>query len=405
MVLALVLAACGGGTDGNGAADDGQASPGDQTEDATPTAAAGGEGPITIGSTLPLTSAVSDQAEQLRDGYELAMKEINADGGVLGRELELVVEDDQFDAARARELTRQLITEDDIVALLGSFGSAQSLTQSAEAESAGIPGIYPFASVAEMVERDFKNVFNLYPLSEAAEQAADNFLQDVVQPESVGILYVDNPFAISGAEASRETLEDAGISVPVFEKYALDTSDFTSLVTRAQEAGVDALKNIGYANHHVAYMQAISQTGFDAEAVYSETQIPFEQRAQEALGEAANLALGQPYWYRGATPDFEAAFEEEYGYAPEIQAVFGYSAMQVLADAIERAGSTDPEALRSALADTDLQTPMGTIRFDERGAYDRNFRIAQLQDGEVVIVWPEDEANGEFQPWVPVNER
>jgi branched-chain amino acid transport system substrate-binding protein len=348
------------------------------------------DGPIKIAAVLPLTSPVSAQAELLRNGYQMAIDEANESGELPdGREIELVVEDDKFDPAQAKQLTRQQIGEGDVTAVLGSFGSATSLTQSGEAEAAGIPGVYPFASVADMVERGFEYVFNTYPLSIDAERSFDDFLLSEVKPEKVALFYVDNPFAISGAEASKQMLEDAGVQVPVFEKYANDTTDFTQLLSQAKSAGVDVIKNIGYENNYAGYIQAVQQIEPDVDAVYMETQIPFEPTYQEVVGDSVNGIFGTATWYPGATPEFEQAYQEKYGEHAETQAVFGYSAAQVLIEAIKEAG-TDRDELRDALSETQLSTPMGEIQFDERGAYVTEFRIGQLVDGEVNVVWPKD---------------
>lgn len=356
-------------------------------------------GTIKIATVLPLTSAVSAQAELLRNGYQMAIDEANASGDLPDdKKIELVVADDKFDPAQAKQLTREQLGEGGVVAVLGSFGSATSLTQSEEAASAGVPGVYPFASVQDMVERGYDTVFNTYPLSVDAEKSFDDFLLSEVKPKQVGLFYVDNPFAISGAEASKKMLEDAGVEVSVFEKYAPDTTDFTQLVAKAKSAGVDVLKNIGYENNYAGYVQAVAQVKPQVEAVYMETQIPFEPTYQKVVGNSVSGILGTATWYPGATPDFEKAYEEKYGEAAETQAVFGYSAAKVLIDAIERAG-TDKEELRDALADSDVETPMGDITFDDRGAYVTEFRIGQLVDGEVLTVWPKDaEGAVAFQP-------
>jgi branched-chain amino acid transport system substrate-binding protein len=366
---ALALSGCGGLADDSGSASD---------------------GPIKIVATLPLTSPVSAQAKLLQNGYQMAVDEANKSGDLPdGRKLELVVADDKFDPAQAKQLTRQQLGGGGVTAVLGSFGSAVSLTQSEEAATAGVPGVYPFASVPDMVERGYDTVFNTYPLSVDAEKSFDDFLTSEVKPTKVAILYVDNPFAISGAEASKKALEAAGVEVPVFEKYAIDTSDFTQLMAKVKASGADVVKNIGYENNYTGYMQAVAQVKPPVKAVYMETQIPFEPTYQDVVGTDVTGVLGTATWYPGATPDFEKAYKDKYGTDAETQAVFGYSAAEVLIHAIEQAG-TDKKALTKALAETDLDTPMGHITFDDRGAYVTEFRVGQLVDGKVDIVWPKD---------------
>jgi len=384
-VLALALVAgCGGGDSGG---DDGSG------------------GAIKVGASLPLTSPLSAEAESLQSGYEMAAEDINADGGVDGQDIEIDIADDKADPALAKQLTQKQITQDGVAAVLGSFGSATSLTQSTEAARSNIPGVYPFASEETMVERGLDTVFNLYPLSQQAEASTDEFLVNQVKPKKVAIVYVDNPFAIGGAESSKETLEGEGIEVPVFEKIGLE-SQFIGPVAKAKQAGVDVIKAIGYNTNYTSYVQALEQTDLDVDVATFETQIPFEKRSIDTVGKkAAELIVGNPYWLLGQTPDFDKAYKEKYGKAPEFQAVLGYSAVQVLAEALKEAGSTEPDAIREALAATDMETVVGRITFDERGQYNQQPTVGQLVDGEVVTIWPEDKADGELAPWVPISQR
>lgn len=380
LLMAALLAACGGDTGAN-------------------------SDEILVGTTLPLTSPLSAEAESIRDGYQMAIDEINTEGGIDGRQIKLLVEDDRADPALAKQLTSKLIAQEGVVAILGSFGSAASLTQSAETERHGIPGIYPEASVEEMVTRGYENVFNLYPLSAQAERSMDEFLLAEVKPQKVAIMYVDNPFAIAGAEASKKSLEAAGVKVAVFEKYAID-SDALGPVSKAKRAGVDVIKNIGYATNYTSYMQALKQTDLNVKAAVFLTQIPFDHRWIKTVGpKVANGIIGNPYWYKGATPEFEAAYEQKWNRPAVLESILGYTSVQVLADAIERANTTEKDALRAALKKTDLETVYGKVSFDERGAYSPKIVVGQLVDGKVVTLWPQDAANGTWKPWVQQSKR
>ena len=411
LLLALLLVASGcGGDDGSEpsaaspTAGGETGTPGDDPGEPTPTTEptdASGE-PILLGATLPLTGPVAGPAENLRNGYQMAIDEINAAGGVCeGQPLELLIEDDAFDPTQAKQLTEKLITSDGVVAMLGTYGSGVALTASAEAERHQVPNIQAFASAPEIIDRGFEYLFNTFRMSTQAEAAFDEFMQTVVEPavSSVAILYVDNPFAIPGAEESRERLEAAGIEVPLFERFAFDTSDFSGLVAQARQAEVDVIKHLGYQPHHIALMQALQQQNVAPTVVYTETQYAFARPVLEQLGDSANWVLGNPNWYPGLTPEFEEKYEAEFGSPTDTEGAWGYAVVEMMRQALEDADCGDSQAIRDALADGEFETIVGNISFNEQGQNEAPTQIAQLQDGEVVILWPESDATGEWQPF------
>lgn len=376
-VLTLGLAACGG------------------AGEATNT----GGGTIDIGATLPLTGTQSAPADSVRKGYQLAVDAVNAEGGINGKKINLKIEDDKFDPVQAKQLTKQLIARDRVVAMLGTYGSATGITQSAEADRAGVPGVYPYSSAPSMVERGLKNVFNLYPLSADSERVMDEFLAAKVKPKSVAILYVDNPFATPGAEQSKARLEAAGVKVPVFEKFAITTTDFTTLIAKVKAADVDVVKELGYDANYVAYVQAVRRAKLDAKVVYAETLIPFEPSVHKIVGNSGEGIIGDAFWYPGSNPDFERRYEAKFGAAPDSKAAFGYSAAQTLFKAVESAGVADPGKIRAALTSTQVDSAIGTIKFNQVGQNVGQIRLAQWSKGEIKLIWPETIAEEQWQPW------
>lgn len=353
---------------------------------------------IVIGTTLPLTSPIGTQAQFALNGYKMAIDEINDAGGIDGRQVRLVSKDDKYDPALSKQLTRDEIAEGGLTAVLGSYGTTVSLTQSAEADAAGVPGVYPFAASPEFVDRKLEHVFGTYPLSTDAERSFDDFLLSEVKPAKVAILYFDTAFGISGAESSRDYLEKNGVEVPVFEKFAPDASDFTQLMTQVRSAGVDVVKMIAQTNAYPGYVAALNQVDPGVKAAYMETQIPFDPSVQKLVGADGDLMLGSAYWYPGAAPEFEAAYKAKYDTPVDAQGVFSYSAAKVLLDAIDRANSLDADDITAALRETSLDTPMGTVEFDDRQTYTTDFKIGQVSGDHVELVWPSDVATAPWQP-------
>lgn len=227
----------------------------------------------------------------------------------------------------------------------------------------------------------------------------DEFLLSEVKPKSVAILYVDNPFATPGAEESKARLEAAGVDVPVFEKFAITTTDFTTLIAQVKAAGVDVVKHIGYDANYVAYVQAARQAGLDVDVLYAETLEPFEPSNQTVLGDLSDNVIGDAYWYPGSSPDFDKAYEAKFGQKPDSKAAFGYAAAVVLLDAIARAGSSDAAAIQAALTETALDTPIGNITFDKDGENIGQIRLGQWRDGQIELIWPQEGATSDWKAW------
>lgn len=360
--------------------------------------------PIKIGTSLPLSGAAAANATSLKQGYELAVEDVNAAGGIDGRKLELTIEDDKFEPSLATNLTRKLITSDRVVALLGTYGSSLGLAASAIAEQYEVPNIQPYSSAPEMVERGLKFLFNTYPPSADNAASAAEFANAVVKPTTAAIVYVDNPFAITGAKAMREGLAKGGVKLVADEKVATGQSSYTSVLTKIKQAGPDALMLIVYPPDHAVIMKQVNQLQITPKLIYSQGAQPIEPAIREALGDTQDgVVFTPPNWFLGApneaAADVAKRYAERYGKDPYNEVIQGYAAVQILADALKRAGSTDGEKLRAALAATDLDTVAGHITFDGNGQGTTPTLVTQLQDSKVVLVWPLEDKQADWRPF------
>lgn len=404
-LISFLAIACGGDSSSD-AGDGGGDSSAGETTSATDTTTASSE-PIVLGASVPLTGPLAGNGERLKKAYEFAIEEINAAGGINGSEVSLKIEDDKADPAVATSVTKKLIEQDKVNALLGTYGSPAALAASAVAEQYKIPNIQAFGSAPEMVERGLEYLFNTYPLASQSEDVMQKYLAENLKPKTAAMIYLDNPYALGGAEAQRKGFEAIGTEIVLDEKIETGQSDYTSVLSKLRGKDLDALMFIVYPPDELVLMKQLKQLDINPKLVYMNAASGFEPHILEALGGLGDWVVGTPEWFAGAplpeADEVAAAFEEKVGEPASIETYKGVQAVRILANAVEQAGgAADPEALREALAATDF-SPLGSqVTFEPNGQMDTTLFVAQLQDGKGVALAPEDKAQGElveFPAW------
>ncbi|MEW6637432.1 MAG: ABC transporter substrate-binding protein, partial [Actinomycetota bacterium] len=231
--------------------------------------------------------------------------------------------------------------------------------------------------------------------------------------ESVAYIHESSEFGTSVFEAFEEEAQEQGIEVAREITYdALNVSDLTSELTQAKAANADAIVATGYYRDGLLLAQAAANVEPDVKAVYGVANGAFDlDTFPEDAGDNGNYYLSSNYHF-DATSDrvqeLRERFEEQTGESMRTAAVFSYQAVEVIADALERAGSSEPQELRDAIAETSLETELfpfdGPIEFNDRGQnVNAQPIVMQVQDGEVVQVYPEKYAQEEpifpATPW------
>lgn len=323
---------------------------------------------IRIGFHAPLTGFAASDGKSASEGAKLAVKQINAAGGINHKKIELVIYDDQAKAAQAIPIANKLIGQDRVV--IGVSGSYSGPTRSAANvfQEAGIPYIAAYA-IHPDITRAGDYVFRTSFLGEVQGRGGAKLIGDLLGKKNVVIITLQNDFGKSLASGFKNKAGDYGIKVINEYQYSIKDRQFGSIVAKVKADKPDAIYASGYyftAGPLVSQLRAagvtvpiIGQEGYDS------------QKFIEIAGPASEGVIITTSLDRDSmvpeTRNFIAAFERRAGFKADMVAASAHTAIVVAADALRRARSTDPQALRKALANTNLKVSTGTISFNQLG--------------------------------------
>jgi len=398
MFLALVVAAaalaagCGGDDGGTGA---GTGTGGD----------ASGE-PIKIGASLPLTGDFSEPGIAAQRGYEIWVEMTNEAGGLLGRPVKIVVKDDQSDQNLVVTDYNALINQENVDLLLGTFSSLLNLPASAVAEQAGMVYVEPAGGSPEMFSRGFEYLF--FAQQATAQHQADLFsewtggLPEGEKPKTAAYLAADDPFGGPVAEGIQAQLEAAGVETVYSEIYPPETVNFDAIASAIANAKPDVIaQGSAGLQDGVGLIRALQKVGYSPKQMFQASTPSFADQYSDAVGieNTEGVFYAVSYHVDAETPgntEFLAAYRAKYDEDPAEDAADGYAAAQVLQAAVEAVGSIDDQdALRDWLHENPVETILGELSWDETGAPEQAFLLAQWQNGDEEIVLPEDVATSD----------
>jgi len=367
--------------------------------------------PIRIGASISQTGAFATLGQNQQRGYQLCVKQANEKGGVLGRKLELIVEDDQSQAATAVNIYEKLITQTKVDAILGPYSSPIGEDVANVSEKHRKPMLAPLSATTSIFKKGRKFVFMVLSPAEAYLEG----LIDIAARrglKTVAILSEDTIFPRATAQGTVELAKKRGLQVVFVEAYPKGTTDFGALLNRVRATNPDVIAAATYFDDAVSISRKLKELNINPK-MFGVTVGGDLPKFHEALGATAEFIYGASQWeaelvtlragglipiarqYPGAS-EFVESYRKEYpGADLSYHSAGGYAGCQILLEAIKRAGSIDGEKVRAALLKLDYHTVFGAFKVDPDG-----FQLAhkmvlfQWQDGKKVIVWPEDLAPG-----------
>ncbi len=373
---------------------------------------------IVLGAAVSLTGKYAQNGANTKNGYDLAIREINKAGGVKvgGKTYTLSIRyyDDESTPARGTELAERLIRQDSVKFILGPYSSGLTKAILPVVEKYKAPMVEANGAARELFTKGYHYIFAVLSTSDqyltpAVDLAAEHAEKLGKKPGEIRVaLAMENdPFAQDVRAGVLDDVQRHGMQIVIDDQLPPELNDMSVTLTKVKALKPDLLIVSG---HEKGALTAINQV--KALRVYvpilAMTHCDSAQIA-EKLGEAAEYALCAQQWHEslaykgevfGSAADFSRAFREAYGYPAPYQAAQCAAAVHVFADAFKRAQSLEPEKVRGALAATELQTFYGPVKFDAAGRnIGKPMVLTQVQGGKYVVVYPT--ASAQAKPIIP----
>ena len=366
---------------------------------------------IKVGIILPLTGEKAKFGEIEKNSFVMALNEINKAGGVKGKKIELLFEDDTGKPDVARSAVEKLVSKDNVVMLGGGYGSSETYSIAGVAQQKKIPFLINTGSADKITEQGWNFVFRLNPPVSEYSEAAEGFFKDIAKPKTAAILFENTLFGTSGSKEVEKSLKDLGIQVLLKEGYEHGAVDFKPLLIKVKNGNPDLVYMISYVMDASLIMRQSMELDINPKMFVGGgagfTLPEFYQNA----GKAAEGVFSADLWvpslpYPGAMEYFKN-YKKAYGKETEYHGAEAYAAMQVIADVLKRAKSFSPEDVRQALAGTDLMTVFGKIKFTSYGKMTNQSKVptylVQWIKGRLEYVWPKPVATAPYiyphKPW------
>ena len=387
-VSALVLAACGGGDGGSGGGGGGSDT-----------------SPVTIGISLPLTGDFSQPGGEAKRGYEVWRDMINADGGLLGRQVKLKIVDDASNQDTVVADYTKLITQDKVDLVLGTFSSLLNFPASAVAEKNGYVFVEPAGGAPDMFSRGFQYLFFAQPAT--APHQADVFvdwvksLADADRPKTAAYATQDDPFTRPVIESMQQQLEALGVKTVYSEVYPADTTNFQTIANTLKNKKPDLIAQGAVFEDGVGLVRSLKQLGYTPKALFQTSAPSNAGQYSDGIGVANTEGVFYTVsWNEQATTpknaDFVAAYGKAYdGATPAEDAADAFAAAQVLQAAVEATKGFDQTKIKDWLHANKVDTILGPLSWNEKGEPQGQFILAQWQSGKVEVVGPKDAATSD----------
>lgn len=347
--------------------------------------------PIRIGLTLGLTGRYAEMSEMQRKGYELWQREVNSKKGLLGREVRLIIYDDQSDPVRAKKLYEILINKDQVDLVFSPYSSEITEAVSTVTERHSYPMIAAGASSDRIWQKGYKYIFGLYS---PASRYTQGFLELLIMKgiDNLSVVAADDPFSLETAEGTKKWAERLGLKINHSEVFKKSQKDLADIARKAKASGARVLILCGHLEESINMKQSLKRIGWNP--IFYATVGPATERFYKILGDDSELTFSSSQWEYiptiGNNREFYESFKKVYGIEPTYHAATAYAAGHLLEEAVKRAGRIDREKLRNILSSIEAITIIGRYRVDQSGLQIRHQSlIIQWQRGKKEILWPE----------------
>jgi branched-chain amino acid transport system substrate-binding protein len=385
-----------------------------------------GQQTVKVGAIYPLSGNAASAGNYSKAAIELAVEIVNNDHPELkdlplaagsglpalgGAKIEVIFADNQGTPAAGQNQALRLITEEKVIALIGAYQSGITVTTSAMAERHGVPFITPESVAANLTERGFKWFFRATPVAGDFARSYSDFLKEQKaagqKVASIAIVNENTEYGNSVASVIRDVFAKDGLNVTQVIPYSANTTDVQPQVLQLKEKNPDVVIFVSYTSDAILYAKSMKDLNWKPAIMIADNAgfndpsfVSTSGALVEGLVNRSSFAPGKPGTLSALVNDLYKKKTNVDLDDPSARAMQG---MLILADAINRAGSTEAAKIQAALRATDLKanqvvTGYNGVKFDEKGQNVlASSLITQMQGGKYVPVWPKDKAAGELQ--------
>ena len=358
------------------------------------------QAPIKLGVIQPLSGPVAASGNYVRMGAEIARDWLNAKGGINGRKVELVIEDNKSDPKEAASAAEKLIVRDKVPAIMGAWGSSMTLAAMPKLEEYGVPMVVETSSAATITKRGNPWIFRISPPSEMEALGLEPYV-DKLGLKRVDFLAVNTDWGRGAIGAFGEMLKKRGVAVGAAEFMEQSATDMNAQLTKIKATGGDTLFLTTAVEQITLIMKQAQEQRLARRIVTtggSSSPTQLIKQAGTAAEGTYHIVFFMP-WFPEAMPDgkLAKAFVDEWakrGHPFEwlTEGFRGHDCIATLAEAVKLAGQDDPKAVRDALWRVNLMGVNGPIRFEKDGPSGKesgqsrpSIFVVQIRDGKVTL--------------------
>lgn len=370
---------------------------------------------IVLGAAVSLTGKYSTNGKNTQDGYDLAVKRINEMGGVKvngkAYKLKVLYYDDESTSARGAQLVERLINQDGVQFVLGPYSSGLTKAIAPVTEKYRIPMVEGNGADRDLFTQGYKYLFAVlntsdFYLRSAINLAAEQAKKAGKDPKTltVAIAVENDNFSQDVRDGVAEDAKRWGMKIVIDDKLPPEINDMAATLTKVKALKPDILVVSGHEKGAVLAVRQVAELRVDV-PMLALTHCDSAQ-ITEKFGKAAEYAVCGSQWDRtltyrgrwfGTAEDYAQMFQKEFKYEPPYQAAESTASVLTFVDALQRAGSLDPQKVRDALGKTDLMTFFGPIKFDATGKNTaKSMVLYQVQSGQYKVVAPSKWASSQI---------
>jgi len=359
---------------------------------------------VKVGVVLPLTGSQAKFGEIEKKSFDLALEEINAAGGINGKKLELVMEDDTGRPEVGRSVVEKLISKDKVVMIGGGYSSSVTYAVAGVCQQNKMPFLVNTGSADKITTSGWDYIYRLNPPVSHYADAVTTLLAEKVKPKTVAILYENSLFGTKGAKSFEKVCDEAGYKVVLKEGYEHGGIDFKPVLIQIKQLNPDVLYMVSYIMDASLLMKQAKELKLTPKMFIGGAAGFTMPEFSENSGVAAEGVISATLWHQvlpfpGAM-DYYKKFVAKYNTPTEYHGAEAYSACYVIADVLKRTKSFEAADIKQALSETDMMTVFGPVKFTTWGKMKNQNKAAtyvvQWIDGKLELVWPTEHATKPF---------